>query len=238
MQTFHRAGLAPDRDAIGAELVELSEWNGLVTYAVLGHLIRLQARGALADLAGADAHAAAVDRLAERHELPLAGVFTRWYRALRLAAAGDRPVAEVEAAYQDAVARLDGCGMPGLEDGLPALARLCLRVRDGRPATGGDGWGPHEPWARPLVLAAQDRRDEARAALRRLPDPPRDLLLEALWCLAARAAIAVGDREAMERAHAALTPAAGELAGAGSGLLTLGPVARHLDDLAVALRRT
>jgi hypothetical protein len=39
----------------------------------------------------------------------------------------------------------------------------------------------------------------------------------------------------MARAHTALAPAAGELAGAGSGLLTLGPVARHLDDLAAAL---
>jgi hypothetical protein len=57
-----------------------------------------------------------------------------------------------------------------------------------------------------------------------------------MWCLTARAAIAVGDREMMERAHTALAPAAGELAGAGSGLLTLGPVARHLDDLAAALR--
>jgi hypothetical protein len=86
------------------------------------------------------------------------------------------------------------------------------------------------------VLLARDRPTEARAALRSLPDPPRDLLFEALWCLAARAALAVDDRETMERAHAELTPAAAELAGAGSGLLTLGPVARHLDDLAAALR--
>ena len=36
-------------------------------------------------------------------------------------------------------------------------------------------------------------------------------------------------------AYAELTPAAAELAGAGSGLLTLGPVSGHLDDLATAL---
>jgi hypothetical protein len=87
-----------------------------------------------------------------------------------------------------------------------------------------------------LVLLAQGRREEAAAALRQVPGPPRDLLFEALWCLAGQAAIAVGDRETMERAHAALLPAAAELAGAGSGLLTLGPVSRHLDDLAVALK--
>lgn len=42
----------------------------------------------------------------------------------------------------------------------------------------------------------------------------------------------------MERARTELTPAAAELAGAGSGLVTLGPVARHLDDLATALGHT
>jgi len=46
MQTFHRAGLAAERDEIGAELVALSARHGLATYEILGHLVRLQARGA------------------------------------------------------------------------------------------------------------------------------------------------------------------------------------------------
>ncbi|GAA4585467.1 BTAD domain-containing putative transcriptional regulator [Planotetraspora phitsanulokensis] len=240
MQTFHRAGLAPRRDQIGAELVALSARHGLVTFEVLGHLIRLQARSALADFSGADGHAAAAGRLAETHELPLVGVFTQWYGALRLAATRQTSAAEVEAAYQDAAARLNGAGMPGLERGLLPLALLCLRLRHAQPAQADEqtDWGFYEPWARPLVLLSQDRRGEATAALRRLPDPPRDLLFEALWCLAARAAIAIGDRETMERAHTELIPATAELAGAGSGLLTLGPVSKHLDDLATALRHT
>jgi hypothetical protein len=41
----------------------------------------------------------------------------------------------------------------------------------------------------------------------------------------------------MTRAHAELSPAATELAGAGSGLLTLGPVSDYLDDLTTALTR-
>ncbi|WP_405149133.1 winged helix-turn-helix domain-containing protein [Sphaerisporangium sp. NBC_01403] len=238
MQTFDRTGLAPRRDEIGAELVALSARHGLVTHEVLGHLIRLQARSALGDFPGADGHATAADRLAERDELPLVGVFTQWYRALRLAATGRAPVAVVEAAYRDAAARLDGAGMPGLERGLLPLALLCLRLRHALPVQAAEDtdWGPYEPWARPLALLEQDRPGEAAAALRRLPDPPRDLLSEALWCLAARAAVAVGDRETMERARTGLTPAAAELAGAGSGLLTLGPVSEHLDDLATALR--
>ncbi|MDX3230253.1 BTAD domain-containing putative transcriptional regulator [Streptomyces sp. ME19-01-6] len=247
MQTFHRAGLAPRRDGIGAELIALSVRHGLTTFEVLGHLIRLQARGALADFAGADRHASAADRLAEHHELPLVGVFTQWYAALRLAATApaEAPGAAeaAEAVYRDAAARLDGAGMPGLERGLLPLALLCLRTRHARPAQAAQadehgGWGPYEPWARPLVLLARGRRDEAAAALRETPDPPRDLLFEALWCLTARAAVAVGDRETVERAHRELTPAAAELAGAGSGLLTLGPVSTYLGELATALRNT
>ncbi|MET8160635.1 BTAD domain-containing putative transcriptional regulator [Sphaerisporangium sp. NPDC005289] len=238
MQSFTRAGLAPRRDEIGAELVTLAARHGLVTYEVLGHLIRLQARCALADFAAADAHARAADRLAERHELPLLGVFTEWYRALRLDVTGQAPVAEVEAAYLRAATRLEGAGMPGLERGLLPLALLCLRVRHGLPPVAvGEraGWGPYAPWARPVVLVAEGRCQEAAAALREMPDPPRDLLFEALWCLAARAAAAVGDRPLMRRAIAELTPAAAESAGAGSGLLTLGPVSRHLADLTTAL---
>ncbi|MYQ53153.1 MULTISPECIES: AfsR/SARP family transcriptional regulator [unclassified Streptomyces] len=238
MQTFHRAGLAPRRDATGAELIALSGRHDLPAYTVLGHLVRLQARGALADFTGAEAHATAVDRLAEHHELPLARVFTQWFRALRLAVTGPAPAAEE--AYRSAAAQLDGVGMPGLEQGLLPLALLCLRVQDGRPAPAdapGD-WGPYEPWATPLVLLAQGAPGQAAERLRRIPDPPPGLLYEALWCLAARAAVAVSDRPTMERAVGALSPAKDEWGGAASGLLTVGPVARHLDALTTALRHT
>ncbi|GAA3149595.1 BTAD domain-containing putative transcriptional regulator [Planomonospora alba] len=272
MQSFHRTGLAPRRDAVGAELVDLSARHGLVVFEALGHLVRLQARSALADFAGADAHAAAADRLAERHELPLLGVFTRWYRALRLDAAQGAPYGEAEAAYREAAAHLDGAGMPGLEHGLPALALLCLRLRHAPPGRTGGGagrgsgpavrsalrdtlrdtrggtgwgtgwgtgadadWGPYEPWARPLVLLAGGRAAEAATALRAVPDPAPGLLAEALWCLAARAAVAVGDRRVMARARAALAPEAAELDGAGSALLPAGPVSAHLAALDAAL---
>jgi hypothetical protein len=228
MQSFHRAGLAPQRDKIGAELIAVSARHGLVTYEVLGHLIRIQALSALADFAGADEHAAAVDRLAERHELPLVGVFTAWYRALRLAATGQAPAAETEAACRKAAARLDGAGMPGLERGLLPLALLA--AGNVQPDDELD-WGPYEPWIRPLALLAQGHRARAAAALRKVPEPPRDLLYEAMWCLIARAAIALEDRDTMKHAHQELAPAAGELAGAGSGLLTFGRVSDYLAAL-------
>ncbi|WP_434600660.1 BTAD domain-containing putative transcriptional regulator [Streptomyces sp. A5-4] len=238
MQTFHRAGLSPRRDRTGAELIALSERHGLATYQILGHLIRIQSRGALMDFPGAEGHARAVDRLAERNELPLASVFTQWFRALRLAATGPPPAAE--AAFRAAAAQLDGVGMPGLERGLLPLALLCLRVQNGLPALADErtDWGPHEPWAMPLVLLARGSRAEAVMRLRGLPDPPPGLLFEAQWCLTAQAAIAVSDRATMERAVSALSPAAAELGGAASGLLTVGPVSRHLDELATVLRNT
>ncbi|MEU9184764.1 BTAD domain-containing putative transcriptional regulator [Streptomyces sp. NPDC048484] len=236
MQSFTRAGLAPRRDAIGAELVELAARHGLVTYEVLGHLIRMQARAALGDLAGADLHAAAADRLSERHELPLVGVFTEWYGALRLSATGQP--ARAEAAYRAAAARLDGAGMPGLARGLLPLALLCLRLTHGLPPDPDPApdpdpradWGPYRPWAEPFMLLAAGRRTEARTALRDLPEPPRDLLYEACCALEAEAARRLDDRTALERARRRLRPAAAELAGAGSGLLTLGPVQRYLTE--------
>ncbi|MFE6482593.1 BTAD domain-containing putative transcriptional regulator [Streptomyces sp. NPDC057757] len=233
MQSFTRAGLAARRDGIGAELVALSARHGLTTFEILGRLIRVQSRCALADFPAADEHAAAADRLAERHERPLVGVFTDWYRALRLAASPAPE--EAEAAYRAAAARLDGAGMPGLEHGLLALALLTLRALPDGADPDAD-WGPYRPWAEPLILLATGRRKEAAVALRAVPEPPRDLLYEALCCLEVGAALALGDRAALERGRARLLPAAGELAGAGSGLLTLGPVDHWLGRIEAALR--
>ena len=252
MHTFQRAGLANERARIGAELVDLAARHELVTFEVLGHLILLQAHGALGDLTTADAHAEAADRLAERYDLPSVSVFTRWYAALRLAVDGH--LAEAEAAYRAAHALLVGSGMPGMEEGLLPLALLSLRLRmpAGEASSRVKGpslqhelrdvgeweswnWGPYEPWTRPLLLLSAGRRDEAATALSTLPESPHDLLREARLCLTARAALALGDHTTMEYVYAQLLPAADELAGAGSGVLTLGPVAQYLGDLATAL---
>jgi hypothetical protein len=238
MQTFHRAGLAAQRDAIGAELIAISTVHGLETYELLGRLIRMQALSGLGDLAGADVHALAADRLAERYGSPLVTVFTTWYRALRVAADAD-DLASAAATYRSAAHTLDGAGMAGLERGLLPLALLTVRIRLRLPAPADDDidWGPYTPWVRPLTLIAQGHHGDATTALRSLPDPPRDHLQEALWCVIARTAVALDDRGTMARSLDALAPAAAELAGAGSGLMTLGPVAIYLDELTQALDR-
>ncbi|MGW3896497.1 BTAD domain-containing putative transcriptional regulator [Micromonospora profundi] len=290
MHAFDRVGLAAERARIGEQLIDVAARHQLVTFEVLGHLVLVQACCAHADRAGSDAHARAADRLAQRYELPLVGVFTGWYAALRLALDGDRAAAAH--AYRAAADRLPADDMPGLTRGLLPLALLGLHLdaaasadplaadrpaRADRPADVGgpvagpvgaawllgeaqppgavrlvDGarpvsvldaedrasldWGPHEPWVRPLLLAAAGDRDAARSALRTLSDGPHDLLRETRLCLLAQAALAVDDRSTMEYVAAALRPAATELA-AGSGILTAGPVAGHLAALAAALGR-
>ncbi|MET8865236.1 BTAD domain-containing putative transcriptional regulator [Nonomuraea sp. NPDC004580] len=312
LQTFHRAGLAPERAAIGEELLTLAAaasapthatapdtrggagvgarggvcrgvgvtaagagagatecagatgsgvdavgragagvGEGMVTFAVLGHLILLEARAGMADLAAADRHAAAADRLAEQYDLPLVGVFTAWYAALRRAiTSGDRYAAR--AAYRAAARRLDGASMPGVEQGLLPLALMTLDVIDAGsvkpcqapssptrpgPAQGGREWGPYEEWVRPLVLLAEGRSEQAREAVRAVPESPRDLLYELRTCLHATAALATGVTDRLQDLYDRLLPARDELGGAGSGLVTLGPVALYLGRLAAALDR-
>ncbi|MDG4808951.1 BTAD domain-containing putative transcriptional regulator [Micromonospora sp. WMMD1120] len=245
LHTFARPGLAGDRARIGGELVDLAARHHLATVEVLGHLVLVQAACALADRARADAHADAADRLARRYELPLVGVFTGWYAALRRALDGESVGAAD--AYRAAAGHPGADGMPGLTEGLLPLALLGLWLAD---TIGGDrpvppagakewatlDWGGHEPWVRPLLLLSDGDREAAAVALRAVPALPHDLLREVRLCLLGRAAWALDDRVTMTWVHAELLPAVGEMA-AGSGVLTAGPVAGHLADLAGALGR-
>jgi hypothetical protein len=256
MQTCYRPGLAAGRDRIGAEVLALATRHGLVNFEILGRLIRLQALSGLGDFTAADAHATALDHLAGRHERPLVTVFTTGYRAMRAAATG-ADLAAAEQGYRDAARLLDGAGMPGVEQGLLPLALLTLRVWRAGPAPATPApkhpffpeitafpadthWGPYRPWAEPWLLLTRNTAHprgpgEARDALRRCPPPPSGLLTEALWALTARAAVALGDRDMAREACAALQPAADEIAGAASGLLTAGPVAGYLTEAAPRL---
>ncbi|WP_258312116.1 hypothetical protein ACQ9ZG_02685 [Streptomyces araujoniae] len=102
--------------------------------------------------------------------------------------------------------------MPGLTRGAAALAaRVPVMQGDTSPRPGDfDGLdaGPYQLWLDPLLLAASGDSEGAWQALGTVPRPPHDLLQEALSCVLARAAA--------------------EYAGAGSGLVSFGPVTRHL----------
>ncbi|GGL08385.1 SARP family transcriptional regulator [Sphaerisporangium melleum] len=236
LQSFTRPGLAAVRDGIGAEILELATRYALPNFAVLGRLVRLQSASALGDLDAAAAHAAAAEQLAATTESPLVSVLTGWAQARITAARSTEPggpaAATAAAHYRACEDALRPAGMPGLHRGLFPLALLGLRLLHDRPAPTAPhlDWGPYRPWARPLVLLAQDRGEQARTALAAVPEPPRDHMQEAMWCLMARAAVRLGEREIAARAAAALSEARAEDAGAASGMLTLGPVARYLAE--------
>lgn len=88
----------------------------------------------------------------------------------------------------------------------------------------------------PLVLLAQNQADQARTALAAVPEPPPDHMQEALWCLTARAAVRLDEHNIAARAETALRDARAEHAGAASGMLTLGPVARYLAEAEACAR--
>ncbi|GAA2854150.1 BTAD domain-containing putative transcriptional regulator [Paenarthrobacter ilicis] len=224
MQTFAVAGLAAQRADIGQQLIAAAFDADSPTFEINGRLIRMQALCAMNDINSASTEADAVDRLALRHQRPLASVFTHWFRWTFLAGTQLPPLPTE---------------MPGFADGIAALATLGRQLRQEADLGGvephgaqlSDGnFGPYERWVRPLFLVRAGARSEAAEALRHLPDPPRDLLLEATWCIVAQAACEVGEPSLIHRALAALEPAEGERA-AGSGVVDLGSVDYYLKML-------
>ncbi|WP_063755933.1 AfsR/SARP family transcriptional regulator [Streptomyces rimosus] len=237
MQSFATCGSAARRDALGSELTRLAIGHHLPGHEVLARLIRLQALAGLGDLTAADAEAEEIDRLAHRNERPLAAVFTAWYRALRTCETDGWTAARPQ--YAKVLADTANCGMPGLTRGAAALVALIPVMRgdtlpDPDDFTGLDT-GPYQPWLAPMLLAASGATERARHALTTVPRPPHDLLQEALWCVLARTAAAVGHEGVLRRARDELVAAEGELIGAGSGLISFGPVARHLRAVEGAL---
>ncbi|MER7574841.1 AfsR/SARP family transcriptional regulator [Streptomyces sp. NPDC126514] len=238
MQSFGHCGNSTYREATGRELIRLAEDHQMPGHEVLARLMRLQALAAQGDFATAETEAEATDRLAAQHERPLAGVFTSWFRALRTCETegwtAARPL------YARALAATADCGMPGLARGAGALVALVpvLRAEHALPRSAdfaGLDAGPYQPWLEPLLLAGAGAADLARQALDRVPRPPHDLLQEALWCVLARSAQAVGHTGVLRRAVEELTAAQRELAGATSGLISFGPVAHHLSAAERAL---
>ncbi|MGW5283187.1 BTAD domain-containing putative transcriptional regulator [Streptomyces collinus] len=237
MQACAHCGSAAYRDALGTELTRLAVGHQLPGHEVLGRLIRLQALAGLGDLAAGDAQAEEIDRLAHRDERPLATVFTAWYRALRRCATDGPEAARIP--YARVLAETADCGMPGLTRGAAALVALIPVMRgDGLPDPDDLAHldtGPYRPWLAPLLLAAVGATEQARRALSTVPRPPHDLLQEALWCVLARAAASVHHVPVLRRARDELAAAVGEFAGAGSGLISFGPVTGHLEAVDAAL---
>lgn len=217
MQAFAQAGSAAKRTGIGRRLIATALDADSPTFEINGRLIRMQALCALDDILAASTEADAIDQLAARHERPLATVFTQWFRWTFLGSKVAPPLS---------------AEMPGFSEGLPALAALSRQVRDDAQLSDGD-FGPYERWVRPLLMARDGQRRLAVQALRQLPDPPNDLLLEATWCIVAHTACELAESSVMSRALAALEPAGGERA-AGSGVVDVGRIDHVIEKLKAA----
>ncbi|MTG87873.1 hypothetical protein GJV82_02725 [Cellulosimicrobium sp. BIT-GX5] len=229
LQSFQRPGAGAERERTGAELVGLADAHDLPTFAILGHLVRMQAAAGAGRFADADAHAAAAEDVAAGYESPVVPMLTAWYRAMRDAETAPPDVAA--RAYRAADTLLAGVRMPGVRDGLLPLALLTVRLRHGRTLTGIAADGPYAPWVEPLLALDAGDRDAAADLARAAPEPPADHLRELRWALAAETAARLGDADLARRARRALARTPDELAGAGSGLVSLGPVRLWLDRL-------
>lgn len=239
---YHRAGLATERLAIGRELLTLGVRHELAAVEVLGHVILAQAHAALAEPETADEHADAVERLADRYDLPLPGTLLGWYRAMRLSVAGRFTDADI--AYRRTTERLGESWMWGIERDLLHFALFCLYIQNGTLLDlAGEAdeqygrWGSNYARGKALMLLAEGRTAQARAVTAAARELPRDYLLEARLGLAAILAVSLDDREMAASVYEELLPAADCLAGAGSGVVTLGPVAHYLGELARCLGR-
>lgn len=117
------------------------------------------------------------------------------------------------------------CGMPGLTRGAAVLVALGPVMQgDALPGPGDFAHldpGPYRPWLDPLLLAASGATEAARQALTNVPRPPHDHLQEALWCVLARAAAAVGHLPVLRRAREELAPAEAEHAGVEAAVWSL-----------------
>lgn len=235
VQSFQRPGRTGERDMIADELIGLSTRHDLPMFEILGHLIKIQVGAARGDTETAHRHVGAAERLAALHETPLVGVLTAAFRTMQPA---ERPAdsadsAEAAHAYRAVATDLAAAGMPGVAAGILPLALLSLRMRDRRPAPTDPAldWGPYRPWAQPLLDLADGDLAAAREAAAILPTPPADHLYDSLWAVNAHTAILLRDASLAARAHHALSPLRGEIAGGTTAMISFGPV----DDILAAL---
>ena len=233
MQTFRHDGLE-ERLSLGTELLALPDKRA--TTEATAYLGLMAASCGTADFAAADQYAADAARLARRYDFSPVTLVINEYHAMRTAVDGDW--AGAEELYQQVAVQIDRLGLPDHAAGVRILSRSSLLIMQGRAAQIAaelDGYTGiaavlEELFA--LGIAAAGRVAEAR---RTAADPlplRRDRLWLFLTSVRGLLAVAIDDRKRAASAYQDLLPFAGRLAGADTLLITLGPVAQILGDLA------
>jgi DNA-binding SARP family transcriptional activator len=236
LQSYRYDGL-DERFRLGAELLALP--GKPVTTEALAHLMLMRANCGIARFDEADRHAEQAEQIAARYDLPwIAASMLGFYRAMRAALAGHAHAVE---SYERAAAEMNQLGMWQHGAALSLMGRYCLLAAQDKLAEivpelellySFPPWsGPTaEPYA--LALAAAGRVAEARA----VAGQPRPIRQDPFWlfmtCIRGMLATAIGDRDRAASAYEELLPFPARPAGAESGVITLGPTALVLGDLA------
>lgn len=235
-------GITPvgEREVIGRELLEVGEATGQVSVQALAHLVLMECAAASGAFADADAHVAAAERLARRYGLPAPAAVGAWYAGQRLMIAGDFTGAE--RAYRDAARLTARAGMLEGRQDLPLITAFCLHLVNGRAAEMVEPLAEaHQRGAKwtldayAVALASAGHTRDARAVIAVKTPVRPDFLYELAMIWRALAGMLLDDRERMIEAYDTLKPFSERIAGAGTGVVALWPVALTLGDLALRL---
>ncbi|MER7361136.1 BTAD domain-containing putative transcriptional regulator [Nonomuraea wenchangensis] len=228
------------RESIGRELLEVAQRSGQMATQALAHLVLLECAAARGEFAAADTHAAAADQLARQYDLSAPAAVVVWYRGMRFMISGD--YAGAERAYRDAARMTQRAGMLEGRQDLPLITMFCLHLVDGRAAEMvdvlADAHHRGAKWtldAYALALASAGHVPDAKAVASVRPPVRPDFLYELAMTWRALAGMLLDDRERMVDCYDKLKPFADRVAGAGTGVVALWPVALTLGDLAVRL---
>ncbi|MFK4036958.1 BTAD domain-containing putative transcriptional regulator [Nonomuraea wenchangensis] len=228
------------RESIGRELLEVAQRSGQMATQALAHLVLLECAAARGEFAVADTHAAAADQLARQYDLSAPAAVVVWYRGMRFMITGD--YAGAERAYRDAARMTHRAGMLEGRQDLPLITTFCLHLVDGRAAEMvdllADAHHRGAKWtldAYALALASAGHVPDAKAVASVRPPVRPDFLYELAMTWRALAGMLLDDRERMVDCYDKLKPFADRVAGAGTGVVALWPVALTLGDLAVRL---
>ncbi|MEU0517230.1 BTAD domain-containing putative transcriptional regulator [Streptosporangium sp. NPDC006007] len=235
-------GITPvgEREVIGRELLEVGEATGQVSVQALAHLVLMECAAASGAFADADAHVAAAERLARRYGLPAPAAVGAWYAGQRLMIAGD--FSGAERAYRDAARLTARAGMLEGRQDLPLITAFCLHLVNGRAAEMVEPLAEaHQRGAKwtldayAVALASAGHTRDARAVIAVKTPVRPDFLYELAMIWRALAGMLLDDRERMIEAYDTLKPFSERIAGAGTGVVALWPVALTLGDLALRL---
>ncbi|WP_169947882.1 AfsR/SARP family transcriptional regulator [Microbispora sp. H11081] len=229
-----------EREIIGRELLRVGTESGQIAVQTLAHLVLLECAAARGDFTEADEHLAQAEGLGRRYDLPAPAAVGAWYAGQRLMITGD--YAAAERAYRNAARLTARAGMLEGRQDLPLIATFCLHLVDGRAAEMAEPLGEaHQRGAKwtldayAVALASAGHVRDARVVAASREPVRTDFLYELALIWRALAGMLLDDADRMREAYEKLAPFRDRIAGAGTGVVALWPVARTLGDLAVRL---